>query len=138
MISIHQLHRDIDKRERQKNTTYNSVLNKCHHRIITVNAKSNDCYCFFVVPTFMFGVPLYDMTKCIIFVMENLISKGFRVVYTHPNLLFISWREKPKNIEPEKSSELGLISNNYNQQQPSIYHSTDIKTLEFKADNLFK
>ena len=136
MISIHQLHKEIDKREKQKNNTYQTVLNKCHYRIITTNSKSNDCYCLFVVPTFLFGVPLYDMTKCIIFVMENLIHYGFKVVYTHPNLLYISWKEKPKN-EPQSITQTGLIDNNYNQQQPSIYHSTDIKTLEFKTDNLF-
>lgn len=134
MINIHQLHREIDKREKQKTSTFQSVLEKCHYRIIHTNSKSNDCYCLYVVPTFMFGVPLYNMTKCIIFIMEDLINRGFKVIYTHPNLLYISWKEKPKSIEPPTNSDIGLINNS---NTNSIYHSTDIKTLEFKTDNLF-
>ena len=78
MINIHQLHKEIDNREKQKNSTYQSVLEKCYYRITKINSKSNDCYCVFVVPTFMFGVPLYDVTKCIIFIMEKLISKDLK------------------------------------------------------------
>ena len=136
MINIHQLHKEIDNREKQKYNTYQSVLDKCYYRIAKINSKSNDCYCVFVVPTFMFGVPLYDVTKCIIFIMEKLISKGFKVVYTHPNLLYISWKEKPPTNPELESSSVGLLTSG-SQNNNSIYHSTDIKTLEFKTDNLF-
>jgi hypothetical protein len=137
MINIHQLHRDLEKRDKQKGSTYQNVLEKCYYRISYINSKSRDCYCFFSVPTFIFGIPLYNMTKCIIFIMETLINQGFKVIYTHPNLLHISWKEKPKSIEPPPSDDrLGLL-NSGNNNQNSIYHSTDIKTLEFKTDNLF-
>ena len=39
------------------------------------NKKSEGCYCFYAIPTFIFGVPLYNMSKCIIFVMEDLIAE---------------------------------------------------------------
>ena len=99
MLNIHNLHKEIEKREDRKNKTYQTILDKCHYRIILTNSKSNDCFCFFIVPTFVYGIPLYNMTKCIIFIMEDLIDKGFKVSYTHPNLLYISWKEKPKKIE---------------------------------------
>lgn len=135
MLNIHQLHKEIQKRETMKNNTYKMILEKVHYRVILTNKKSEDCYCFYVIPTFMFGVPLYNMTKCIIFVMEDLIGRGFKVNYTHPNLLFISWKEKPKQIQPPKQENLGLVDNKvYNN---TTYHPTDIKTLELKTDNLF-
>ena len=135
MLNINNLHNEIEKRENRKNKTYQTILEKVQYRIITTNKKSNDCYCFYVVPTFIFGVPLYDMTKCIIFVMEDLIGRGFKVNYTHPNLLFISWKEKPKQEIAPKNEKLGLIDSTvYNN---TVYHPTDIKTLEFKTDNLF-
>jgi hypothetical protein len=135
MLNIHNLHNEIEKRETRKNKTYQTILEKVQYRIITVNKKSNDCYCFYIVPTFIFGVPLYDMTKCIIFVMEDLIGRGFKVNYTHPNLLYISWKEKPKQQIQPTQDKLGLIdSSMYNN---TVYHPTDIKTLEFKTDNLF-
>ena len=135
MLNIHNLHNEIEKRETRKNKTYQTILEKVQYRIITVNKKSNDCYCFYIVPTFIFGVPLYDMTKCIIFIMEDLIGRGFKVNYTHPNLLYISWKEKPKQQLQPTQDKLGLIdSSMYNN---TVYHPTDIKTLEFKTDNLF-
>lgn len=135
MLNIHQLHKEIQKRETLKNNTYKMILEKVHYRIILTNKKSEDCYCFYVIPTFMFGVPLYNMTKCIIFVMEDLINRGFQVNYTHPNLLFISWKEKPKQIQAPKEEKLGLVDNkSFNN---TTYHPTDIKSLELKTDNLF-
>jgi hypothetical protein len=141
MLSINNLHNEIEKRESRKNKIYHSILEKVQYRIITTNKKSNDCYCFYIVPTFMFGVPLYNMTKCIIFIMEDLISRGFIVNYTHPNLLFVSWKDKPKNInnqietQHKNSINLGLVDKNI--YENNIYHNNDIKTLEFKTDNLF-
>lgn len=134
MLNINQLHNEIEKREKRKNKVYQTILDKVNHRIVLTNQKCMDCFCLFIVPSFIFGVPLYNMTNCIIYIMEDLIEKGFKVKYTHPNLLFISWKDKPKNIE-NKEEKLGLLDNNI--YDNSIYHPSDIKTLELKTDNLF-
>jgi hypothetical protein len=135
MLNINQLHKEIESRERRKNKVYQTILDKVNYRIILTNQKTNDCMCIFIVPRFIFGVPLYNMTNCIIYIMEDLIDKGFKVIYTDPNLLTISWKEKPKTIQ-NREETVGLLDNNlYNN---SIYHPTDIKTLELKTDNLFK
>lgn len=135
MLNINNLHNEIAKREHRKQNIYNKIFEKCCNRIMTVNIKSNDCYCLFVVPSFVFGVPLYNVTQCIIYVMQNLIDKGFKVQYTHPNLLYINWSEKPKKIQPSfESSQFKLIDIN---DKPSIYHPTDLKTIQYKASNLF-
>ena len=140
MLTINNLHKELEKRETRKNKTYQTILEKAQYRILITNSKTTDCYCFFVVPTFVFGVPLYDMTKCIIYIMEDLINREFVVNYTHPNLLFISWKDKPKNTNHKienhqnQNNNLGLLDTSlYN----NAYHPTDIKTLEFKTDNLF-
>ncbi len=134
MLNINQLHKEIEIREKRKNKVYQNILEKVYYRIIQTNTKSNDCFCVYVVPTFCYGVPLYNITNCIIYIMEDLINKGFKVNYTHPNLLTISWKEKPKQIENTNTNPQIIDNNVYNN---SIYHPTDIKTLEFKTDNLF-
>ena len=135
MLNINQLHKEIEKREKRKNKVYNTILDKVNYRILSTNTKTNDCFCIYLVPRFLFGVPLYNMTNCIIYIMEELIDKGFKVTYTHPNFLSISWKEKPKNIESKENNDLGLVDNNiYNN---SIYHPIDIKTLELKTESLF-
>ena len=97
MLNIDSLHRELDKRERRKLKIYDKILLKCHSRIKISTKKSGDTFCFFVIPTYVFGVPLFDISGCVLYIVENLIKNGFDVKYTHPNLIFISWHRKQKN-----------------------------------------
>lgn len=134
MISIHDLHREIEQREQQKTKIYETVYEKCIQRIQTTNAKSTDCCCFFECPKLVFGVPLFDVSACVSYIMNELMKKGFEVYYTHPNLLYISWKRKatpyrallpPSPIETRPS-------------QKSIYHITDLEELRDKGDLLLE
>lgn len=85
------------ERKRQLNLTrlsvYQKILHRVHERIKhTARQKNSDDFCFYVVPEFMFGVPRYDVATCVAYIMEKLQDNGFVVKYTHPNLLFISWK----------------------------------------------
>ena len=73
--------------------TYQKILARAHKKIkITSRQKHNDLFCFYVVPEFLVGVPTYDITTCITYLIEQLTKNGFEVKYTHPNLIFISWK----------------------------------------------
>jgi len=73
--------------------TYQKILSRAHKKIkITSRQKHNDLFCFFVVPEFLVGIPTYDLFTCITYLIEQLGKNGFEVKYTHPNLLFISWK----------------------------------------------
>jgi hypothetical protein len=135
MLSISDLHSEIEKRETRKSKIYESVLNKCQNRIITTNQKTNDCYCLYVVPTFMFGVPLYNMSDCIVHIMKDLTNKGFKLNYTHPNFLYISWIEKPTKNETKKMEQFKLIDDV--PKESLIYHQEDIKNIGNKTNYLF-
>ena len=91
MLNINALYREMDKKEKRKLRVFNEVLQKCHQRIVTIVKKTGDSFCFFIVPTCIFGVPLYNTTSCVLYLVEQLIKNGFDVKYTHPNLLYISW-----------------------------------------------
>lgn len=85
------------ERKRQINqsrlSVYQKILHRVHERIKhTARQKDSEDFCFYVVPEFMFGVPRYDVATCISYIMEQLQENGFVVKYTHPNLLFISWK----------------------------------------------
>jgi hypothetical protein len=45
-----------------------------------------------VVPEMMLGVPKYNHSDCIAYLVDKLQTNGFMVNYTHPNLLMISWK----------------------------------------------
>ena len=80
MINITQLHKVNEEREKFKLKVYESVLKKCHERIKFVSKlpKSNS-FCFYVVPNILYGVPLYDINACIVYVVSALIKNGFYV-----------------------------------------------------------
>ena len=135
LLDINKLHKEIEKREERKYRVYQKILNKVHIRIITVNKKSNDCYCFFVIPTVIFGVPMYNVENCVIFIMKDLTSRGFQVEYTHPNLLYINWSEKPTLNKTNREEEFKII--NDIPDNSFIYHPSDLKNLEEKSGLFF-
>ena len=72
---------------------YQNILNRAQKKIkYTSRQKHNDHFCFYIVPEFLVGVPTYDIATCISYLVEQLTTNGFIVKYTHPNLLFISWK----------------------------------------------
>ena len=73
--------------------SYKMVLNRIHTRIkVTSRQHNNDQFCWFAIPEVILGAPKYDAPSCIAYVVDQLKENGFRVKYTHPNLLFISWQ----------------------------------------------
>ena len=114
MLNIKQLQKDVEDRQRKVIGNYDAILQQCYNKIMATNQKINDCFCFFSCPTFVFGVPLYNVNSCITYIMEKLILKGFEVKYTHPNLIYISWKNglnppvyqnaDPNALNPDNSS----------------------------------
>jgi hypothetical protein len=140
MLNINQLHREIEDRMEKKKNVYSKILDLCYQRITNTNKKNNNCYCFFSCPTFMFGVPLYNITNCVIYIMEDLTEKGFQVQYTHPNLLYISWKVNTK----DSSSSFNQKKIEYNQyrdimdinKESLVYHPNDINNTIQSLDDL--
>ena len=91
---------NLDELYKQKKITsdlkiqnYNKILNRVHRKIKSVaRLRNSDEFCFFVLPEFVLGIPRYDMASCTSYIIEKLKDNGFKVKYTHPNLLFISWK----------------------------------------------
>ena len=69
---------------------YDSILKKCHHRIL-YNSRIERTYCFFQIPEFIIGTPLYKVEEMRIYIINSLKNNGFKIMYIEPNWLFISW-----------------------------------------------
>jgi hypothetical protein len=62
------------------------------------------------MPEMILGVPKYDHRDCITYVIEKLRANGFIVRYTHPNLIFISWKHwVPSYVRNEIKKKTGNI-----------------------------
>jgi hypothetical protein len=89
-IDMNELDFEAKKKNMKRLEIYNKILMECHNKI-RFNSKLDRKYCFFLVPEFIFGTPLYDIEELRNHVMNSLQKNGFQLMYIHPNWLFISW-----------------------------------------------
>jgi hypothetical protein len=110
---------DLYEKKRQidlnKLELFKKILNRIHVRIKTTSKQSvHEKFCWFVIPEIIIGVPKYDQSGCIAYVMDTLQTNGFRVKYLHPNTIFISWDHwVPSYVRNEIKKKTGIIINEY-------------------------
>lgn len=116
-ICISDLHQKQIEKKNNEIKIFDSILLKCYNRIKLVAERSGQSSCFFQCPEFIFGVPMYDSYKCAKYLIKNLISEGFIVVYTHPNLFYISWdinHTRPPSNSKNRINNNDINYNNHN------------------------
>ena len=83
---------------------YNRILRTVHQKIkATSTLPSSPQMTHFDVPEWQPGCPRFDVKDCILYVVWNLRSTGFRVIYMSPNRLLISWKEQSVQYYQEES-----------------------------------
>ena len=108
MINIYELTKIHKKKQETKINIFNKILVKCHNKIHQT-VKINKTNCFYKVPPFLFGSPLYNQDACIAHILMKLKKNGFDVKFKHPNIIFISWEKynydnyDKSNIQNNKS-----------------------------------
>jgi hypothetical protein len=92
-LHVDDIYKIQTEREIIRLRTFNTILNRCYGKVrYSVNCE--DSYCIFTVPEFIVGTPLYDIVKCIQFIMIKLTNNGFAVKHYKPNILYIYWKKK--------------------------------------------
>jgi len=139
MINIDELNKERNDRMELKKNTYETILKQCHNRIkIVAKAHNNLACCFFIVPKYIYGLPIYDSYSCITYLVNALINNGFDVKYTHPNLLYISWLNK-SNPKLAKKKEIYKDHREIAEYRPSnnlIYNNNSLNLFTKKTNNL--
>ena len=140
VLNVKELHKEIDEKTIKRNIIYNNILGKCNDKI-RQTTKNLDTCCFFVLPEFIIGTPIFNANKCREYVIEHLVSGGFDIKYTHPNLLYVSWgkQEKlPKRTTPskktpkEKKSKYRVIDD-YEPSGKFIYTPSSLSSIKEKT-----
>ena len=138
---------NLDELYFKKKTTYDSTINtykkilaRVHKKIkTTARMRNNDNFCFFLLPEFILGIPKYDIATCITYVIDKLIDNGFNVRYTHPNLLFISWKNYiPYHTRMDIKKKHGIKVDGFGnviKKKEKEKDSSDINNLMFKTKN---
>jgi hypothetical protein len=94
---INKLHQERYVRSKVKTDVFEVVLSKCVEKILYTNQNTDKTFIFFEVPKILIGFPFYDMKPCVIFLMEKLMSKGYKVDFIDPFYLYIDWGSTVKN-----------------------------------------
>jgi len=117
---------------------YQKILCRVHKKIkVTSRLKHSDHFCFYVVPEFLVGVPTYDIATCISYIVEQLTTNGFIVKYTHPNLLFVSWKHYIPSYERiEIKKKFGIKIDGFGNLVKDKLE--DVKKEQLKKTNIIK
>ena len=106
-IDMNELDFEARKKNMKRLEIYNKILKECHNKI-RFNSKLDRKYCFFLVPEFIFGTPLYDIEELRNHVMNSLQKNGFQLMYIHPNWLFISWTTEINSAKKQIKKEVSM------------------------------
>lgn len=86
--------KDINKYHKEKLKkwirVYEKVLGTCYRRI-REHVIHDQFFCFYQVPEFIPGYPVFNMTECTFFLLRKLGQSGFTVNYIPPNVIHIRW-----------------------------------------------
>jgi hypothetical protein len=115
-FSTSDIYQQKRKKDAQRLSVYRSILGRVYKRIKECVVKE-ETYCFYEVPEMKYGVPLYNMRDCIIFIMNNLQSKGFATKYVDPHIIFVSWVLPKADLEATNAPIPKLIRDDPNPTQ---------------------
>ena len=111
ILSPSSLYSQEARRDATRIRIYNSVLQHIYNKIRAVaRVPGNEKSLWFLVPEFIPGTPRFDIADCIIYLTWNLRNVGYQVEYTHPNLMFISWRNHDAKYRAQESPWAQVLS----------------------------
>lgn len=156
MLVPSSLYTEEAKRDSTRIRIYNMVLQQIYNKIKAIaRIPGNEKSLYYIVPEFIPGTPRFDIGDAILYIVWNLRNIGYYVEYTHPNLLFITWKSHDEMYRKHESpmsqvmNAVRSVASGYKVPVPkSIIHPTiaapmpDIvkrktplkKTVEFKPE----
>lgn len=118
---------ELYERKRQADlkelNVYNRLLHRIHVRIKTASrSRINNTYCWYMIPEVIIGIPRYEQSSAIAYLMHKLTENGLQVKFVQPNILFISWHNWiPKYVRTEIKKNTGRVIDGYGN---NIEHTT--------------
>ena len=146
-IDINSLFETTNHKTLKRLETYDKILQQCHCRI-KYYSKFEKTTCFFAIPEFIIGVPLFNVVELRTYMMNSLEKNGFKLMYLHPNWLMIDWTDKKKSLQKVKKatditqSTVKKIQKDYKpieEYKPTgsfVYNQSSMTSLEDKTKQI--
>jgi len=104
MISVDEISRVIEKKNKIKKETYVKLYEQASRKIRrTVDFGGK--YVIFQVPSILLGYPVYDRLKATAYIKRQLIRGGFEVAIVDDYDLHITWKVSKVATGDEKPTE---------------------------------
>jgi len=126
-IDIDELYERKKAHDLRELQLFQKILNRIYVKIRhTSKMKTDEQFVWFLVPEIIIGYPKYDITNCILFLIDKLQKSNFKTKYYHPNLLFICWSHYvPAYVRDEIKNKTGIKINEFGEkietEQPDKY-----------------
>ena len=139
-LDINNLYDKINQRNGKRLEKFDDILKKIHNRIL-YNANLEKTYCFFQIPEFIIGIPLYNVGDLKNYLITSLKKDRFNLIYVDPNWLFITWelnnikKPKEKTKQIKQKGDYKLIDE-YKPSGNFIYNEGDLRSIEQKSKGL--
>lgn len=78
------------KKNQTKKDVFKVVLDKCINHTIFMS-KKNLKSCYYTIPVFIYGLPLYNQAECQKYLEKKLKKLKFEI-QSESNKIFISWK----------------------------------------------
>jgi len=143
-LNINDLFETTNHKTLRRLETYDGILKQCHCRI-KYYSKFEKTTCFFAIPEFIIGIPLFDVTELRTYMVNSLKKNGFKIMYLHPNWLMVDWTEKKKSLkklQENTQSTIKQVKSNYKpieEYKPTgsfVYDQASMNSLEEKTKQI--
>ena len=106
LFSINDLQKDQANKDKSRNSIYHLITKKCFTKIKETH-NNNNTFCFFNLPEYIPGYPLFNMTECVLYLLNILQERGFSCRYVDGYIIYITWNINKKDykaIEDKKDT----------------------------------
>jgi hypothetical protein len=138
-LDINRLYDTIHEKNNKRLQSFDKVLQKVHSRIL-YQAKLEKTYCFYQIPEFIIGMPLYNVKDLKKYIMNSLQKNGFELLCIDPNWLFISWEPKQIKKRPKKKQKKNDFkqTEEYKPTGGFMYNAFDLSSLKDASNQLLQ
>lgn len=137
-LNLNDLYSPHIQKDKNKLNLYDNVYSKCILKIKKTNNELRQMECFYRVPPYNFGGPIYNYDELKQYLLFKLLDNGLFAEYIDVETLYISW--KPQDINKTKYLEkLNRMRNHvdrkYNISSEKV-HEKEIKHHKKGRDNV--
>jgi len=96
-FNVTEIHKKQKEREKNRVKIYEAITTRCFKKIKDVSLNEQT-FCFYILPEYIPGYPIYNMTECVVFLLNVLKEKGFSARYCDNLTIYISWNLPKPNL----------------------------------------